>query len=183
MSGMTLMRKATETLLCFGIVRGPSGDRASEPAGVARGGGQRRESLDEERIDVAGIDYVTISVGDLGRSVRFYQRLFGCQVVERNYAGKARVLLSAGGAYVAMQERRAEPAEADTPPGRWSFMVEDIDRARACAWNLGVATVGGTDAPRRIHAWRRERSFMIRDPDGNEVEIVERRRQTRSTWF
>ena len=155
--GCLTLRKATEAPPRGGADHGFA---KPMPDGESRArGGSPWETLDEERVETAGIDYVAISVRDVGRSIRFYERLFGCQVVERDFAGSARALLNAGGgAYLALHERVDDRAETE-PPSRWSFVVSDIDRARACVWNLGVPTVGGIDVPHRIHPWRRERSW------------------------
>lgn len=136
-------------------------------------GGRRFGPLNEQRIDVAGVDYLTITVRDLERSVRFYRRIFGCDVIDQGSGGHGLLMNTSGGLYLAIHEWRGALAADAWPPSRWSFVVADLDRVRESVWNLGVATADGTDAPHRVYPWRPERSFVIRDPDGNEIELVE----------
>ena len=135
----------------------------------------RTEPSGDDRVEVAGVDYLTIFSPELRRSVRFYSRVFGFRVLEATRRGAGRsALLSAGPFYLAIRER---PRSNGPDPARalcWSFVVDDVDRARASMWNLGVVPVrDSTDCPR--HEQPRRRSFVIRDPDGNEIEVAERR--------
>ena len=136
-----------------------------------------REPSGGDRLDVTGVDYLSISAPDLARSVAFYARLFGFRVIEasRDRGGRA-VLLAAGRLYLAIHER---PRGGSSSPAAlcFSFTVGDLDRARASIWNLGVVpTLDGTYEPLRDRPWRGARSFVIRDPGGNEIEVVERER-------
>lgn len=126
---------------------------------------------------VAGVDYLSIFTPELRRSVEFYSRVFGFCVVNasRRPAGRY-VLMAAGRFYLALHERARSQSES-TRTLCWSFVVDDLDRARASVWNLGIVPLrlGAQDSERNT-PWRRSRSFMIRDPDGNEIEVVERPR-------
>lgn len=130
-----------------------------------------------ERVAVSGVDYLSIFTPELRRSVAFYVRVFGFRVVKpsRDRAGRS-VLMAAGRTYLAIHER--QPSESAPAPALcWSFVVNDLDRARASVWNLGVVpTYDGTYEPEPQRPWHGGRSFVIRDPGGNEIEIVERAR-------
>lgn len=131
----------------------------------------------DERVDVAGIDYLSIYTPELRRSVELYSRVFGFCVVSasRDHAGRS-ALMAAGRFFLAIRERQR--SESDwTRTLAWSFVVDDLDQARASIWNLGIVPVrDGMHEPQSNPPWRRRRSFVIRDPDGNEIEVVERAR-------
>ena len=128
-----------------------------------------------DRVDVAGVDFLSIFAPELRRSVEFYSRVFGFRLVEvaRRGAGRS-ALMASGPFYLAIHERQRAGSDR-TQALCWSFVVNDLDQARASVWNLGlVPTRDGTHEPRNNPAWRRSRSFVIRDPGGNEIEVVER---------
>jgi hypothetical protein len=81
--------------------------------------------------------------------------------------------LAAGRFHLAIHERQRN--ESDSARGLcWSLIVDDLDRARANVWNLGIVPVcEGTHGPHCNPWWGRRRSFVIRDPGGNEIEVVE----------
>ena len=128
------------------------------------------------RVAGAGVDHLSIGTPALRRSVDFYSRIFGFAVVEtaRRDANRS-VLMAAGRFCLAIHEWRrgeSEPAHAL----RWGFVVDDLDDVRASVWNLGIVpTRDCVHEPRPDRPWRRCRSFAIRDPGGNEIEVVERR--------
>jgi catechol 2,3-dioxygenase-like lactoylglutathione lyase family enzyme len=145
-----------------------------------------RASVDD-RVDVAGVDCLSIFTPELRRSVDFYSRVFGFRVIDSSHrtAGRS-VLMAARRFYLAIHERHGRKSNS-TRALCWSFVVDDIDRTRASIWNLGIVPVrDGTSGPhaqpderagcslvsRRSPAVRR--SFVIRDPGGNEIELVER---------
>ncbi|HEX5049056.1 MAG TPA: VOC family protein [Gammaproteobacteria bacterium] len=133
------------------------------------------ETSGNDRVDVAGVDFLSIFTPELRRSADFYSRVFGFRVIESARRGAGRsALMASGPFYLAIHER---PRGASDRAGAlcWSFMVDDLDRARASIWNLGIVpTRDGTHEPGGKPSWRRSRSFVIRDPGGNEIEIVER---------
>ena len=135
------------------------------------------DSCGDEGVEIAGVDYVGISARDLGRSAEFYRRLFGLRIVDevREQGGTAVLMRTSEGVYLGLHEGRSTAGRASAQ-SRFSFVVGDIDRARAAVWNLGVPTADGSDEPRRRRSWRASRSFVIRDPDGHEIELVEQAR-------
>ncbi|HEX7082365.1 MAG TPA: VOC family protein [Gammaproteobacteria bacterium] len=138
----------------------PSGDDRADVAGA---------------VGVAGVDYLSIYTPELRRSVELYSRVFGFCVVGASHdrAGRS-VLMAAGRLYLAIRERPRGEFDSTGALG-WSFVVDDLDRARAITWDLGIVPIrDGTHEPQCDSPWRRRRSFVIRDPDGNEIEVVER---------
>lgn len=129
---------------------------------------------EDEQVDVAGIDYVSIPTCKLQRSIDFYTRLFGFHIVEdgRRHE-RPHVLMLRGNVYVAIHEHGGRPP-AELPVRRWSFVVLNVDHVREIVWDHGVATADGSDEPRRMQSWRATRSFLISDPDGHQIELVER---------
>ena len=131
---------------------------------------------ESEHIGVVSVDYVSIAARKLQRSINFYTRLFAFRIVEdARERHRPYVLMTAGGSvYLAIHEYYEATVPTVRPLTRWSFIVGDLDRVRETFWNLGVVPADGSDEPRRIHPWRNDRSLLIRDPDGHEIELVER---------
>lgn len=127
------------------------------------------------RLAVSGISGVTIPVRDLGRSIRFYSRVFGFRAsAEAKPAPRRTAKLAApGDARIALHEC----AEASSRPvpihRRWGFLVDDLDRAREALWDLGVKVADDGGSPDQIRRWPNGRSLRVRDPDGNEIELIE----------
>jgi len=151
--------------------------RATDAAPLSRSFNASPELTGPDRVEVAGVDYLSIFTPELRRSVTFYARVFGFRVIEASQSGAGRsVLMAVGRFHLAIRERQASGVE-QTPALCCSFVVDDLDRARASVWNLGVVPIReGAQEPRHIRSWRRSRSFVIRDPGGNEIEVVERER-------
>lgn len=132
-------------------------------------------SSGDDRVEVAGVDYLSICTPELRRSVELYSRVFGFCVVDASHdrAGRS-VLMAAGRLYLAIRERQRGEFDSTRALG-WSFVVDDLDRARSSIWDLGIVPVrDGTHQLQCDPPWRRRRSFVISDPDGNEIEVVER---------
>jgi catechol 2,3-dioxygenase-like lactoylglutathione lyase family enzyme len=141
----------------------------------------RRSSTDvtepggDDRVAVAGIDCLSVFTPELRRSVEFYSRVFGFGVVDasRGPVGRS-ALMAAGRFYLELHERRRSRPDSMRALG-WSFVVDDLDRVRASIWDLGIVPLpDGTDERQRNRSSRGSRSFTIRDPGGNEIEVVER---------
>lgn len=132
---------------------------------------------DCERIEVAAVDHLAIEARDVSRSVEFYRRVFGFQVIERQSASVdgGVVIGVPGRAYLSVRARANAAGASSAPCIRWSFVVEHLDAVRESLWNLGVPTADGSAEPRRLHGWRNGRSLLIRDPDGHAIELVDRR--------
>ena len=109
------------------------------------------------------ISEVTLGVGDMARSVEFYEQL-GFAVV---YGGSRSdfTSLRAGKAFVNLEVGSGYQREAW---GRVIFRVDDAD----AQYRSLVAAGLSPEAPRDA-SWG-ERFFHLRDPDGHELSFAER---------
>jgi catechol 2,3-dioxygenase-like lactoylglutathione lyase family enzyme len=150
---------------------------SEDRADVGAGNDRVDIAAGNDRVDVAGVDYLSIFTPELRRSVDFYSRVFGFCVVDASRRPDGRsVLMGAGRFCLALHERQRTESDS-TRTLSWSFIVDDLDRARAIVWNLGIVPLRrGAQEPQRNTPWRRSRSFMIRDPNGNEIEVVQQPR-------
>ncbi|HLT90142.1 MAG TPA: VOC family protein [Woeseiaceae bacterium] len=124
------------------------------------------------------ISGVTVPVRDLDRAIAFYRRVFGFRAIrtDRSLPRRAVTLAGPGGALIALHEQ-ASGAERIVPlHRRWGFVVAELDRVRELAWDLGVKVAGGNGEADHIRRWPNGRSLVVRDPDGNEIELVEEHR-------
>lgn len=126
-----------------------------------------------------GISGVTIATRDLERSVHFYSRVFGFGVAGQGSSAPRRsaTLAGPGAARLAIREQGEGTRRTLPLHSRWGFLVDDLDGARATAWDLGVKVAEDNGAPDHIRRWPNGRSLRVRDPDGNEIELVEECRE------
>lgn len=130
------------------------------------------------QLSVNGISGVTIAARDLERSIDFYSTVFGFRVAGegRSVPRRSATLAAPGEALLAIHEQGSGPRTVPLH-SRWGFLVDDLDGARAAIWDLGVKVADDNGAPDHIHRWSNGRSLSIRDPDGNEIELVEECRE------
>jgi lactoylglutathione lyase len=135
----------------------------------------RLASGENLQLSVSGISGVTIAARDLERSIDFYSRVFGFRVAgrKRSLPRRSVMLAAPGEALIAIQELGDGPDRPVPLHGRWGFVVDDLDRAREAIWDLGVKVADDNGAPDHIRRWSNGRSLRVRDPDGNEIELVE----------
>ena len=127
----------------------------------------------EGTVGVRGLWHVALKVGDLRRSRRFYETLFGMRVVWEPDAEN--VYLSSGCDNLALHQiPRAEQAEYTKPNAQFLDHLgvimetpEAVDRLFALAEQYG-ATI--------VHPLKRHRdgsySFYVADPDRNVVQVL-----------
>ena len=141
-------------------------------------------SSESVRLSVSGISGVTIAARDLQRSIDFYSTVFGLRVAgqRQSVPRRSATLTAPGEALIAIHEQGEGPHRTVPLHSRWGFLVDDLDGARAAIWDLGVKVADDNGAPDHIHRWSNGRSLRVRDPDGNEIELVEdcRERAARS---
>jgi catechol 2,3-dioxygenase-like lactoylglutathione lyase family enzyme len=127
------------------------------------------------RLSVSGICGVTIPVRDLDRSVAFYSRVFGFRVVRwgRTEPRRSATLTGPGDALLAIHESDDSAVRPAPVNGGWGFLVDELDRVREAVWDLGVKVADDNGEPDHIHRWSNGRSLRVRDPDGNEIELIE----------
>ncbi|GMA14253.1 VOC family protein (plasmid) [Deinococcus metallilatus] len=125
---------------------------------------------------IQGIDSVGICVTDLARSVAFYRQL-GFEELRRDGRG---CTLRAGNARLLLFETRHGQPRAQTrgfalvlnAPGldHLNLLVRDVDRVHADLSALGVAF----SRPPINESWG-ARVALLKDPDGNNLCLLERR--------
>jgi catechol 2,3-dioxygenase-like lactoylglutathione lyase family enzyme len=115
-------------------------------------------------MSIESLSAVTLAVGDMGRSVRFYRSL-GFRML---YGGEDASFTSfaVGESYLNLELRAGF---RPTAWGRAIFHVADVDRMHERALELGLEpSTKPRDAP-----WG-ERFFHLADPDGHELSFARR---------
>jgi catechol 2,3-dioxygenase-like lactoylglutathione lyase family enzyme len=123
---------------------------------------------------------VTLRVRRLARSITFYKHVFGFRLVAdaRHEPEHCVIMTGPGHARLTLREENplSEVSSADAARQRPQLMrlpVDDLDAARASLWDLGVPLARGTREPGETG--RAKRSLFVDDPDGNRIELAERR--------
>lgn len=123
-----------------------------------------------------GIDHLAIRVRDLDRSLSFYQRVLGAEVVTFG-AGRKAVRLGRNKINLHDAETDATPVAAHPTPGATDLcfltqtpLEEVVSHVEACGIEVELGPVDrtGSDGPIR--------SVYFRDPDGNLIEVSNRLR-------
>ena len=128
---------------------------------------------------VRGLDHVALTVADVPRTLDFYRRVLGAEVLYEDLWRAGRipvVILQLGGSRLSIHPaaRPAAPhARAPTPGAadlcfRWDGPLE------AAAARLGAAGVAVEEGPvpRPAADGRAGASLYFRDPDGNLLELL-----------
>ena len=118
------------------------------------------------------IPELAVPVGDLLRAARFYERVFGFYRVFAAHGADSGRLVRATATGVRLV-LHAVPSPQPKLPRRWAFVVENLDDARARAWDLGVRVARDSGAPDHIYRRLDGASLYVHDRDGNEIELVE----------
>ena len=118
-----------------------------------------------------------IRVLDEARSVDFYSRAFGLRVADRlDFETFTLVYLSNADSSFELEltvnKGRTEPYELGDGYGHFAVSVDDVDAAHARLDQLGFA-------PRRLVDFRKgealvARFFFVADPDGYQIEVIQR---------
>jgi catechol 2,3-dioxygenase-like lactoylglutathione lyase family enzyme len=117
--------------------------------------------------------YVSIEVDDVAGARSFYTSVIGLREIPGSWseAPAQGGMLSFGGGYdeAFLSLRRGEPRDHPRTPVRLVFKVLDVmavvGRARSAGWPVVVE-------PGLAHGISGSLVSVIRDPDGNEVEVV-----------
>jgi len=127
---------------------------------------------------VQRIDHVVLRVQDLERSITFYERLLGCQVVKRRDE-LGLVHLRAGVSMIDLVDVAGslgrKGGAAAGPQGRnmdhLCLRVEPFDEAALLAWIATLGLEGSAKAQINFGAEGNGPSIYLTDPDGNVVEL------------
>lgn len=127
--------------------------------------------LSTARSEAHDSDALRLQVRDLVRSIDFFARVLGFEVVDNaRLAGARCVTMSKrGGRTVALHDSHcAGPSSV----GSRKFVVADLEQVRARAWDFGTRVARRRDGADRPAP---SRSLWIFDPDGHELELEEAR--------
>ncbi len=118
-----------------------------------------------------------IRVLDEGRSVDFYSRAFGLAVSDRiDFETFTLIYLKNAEAdfevELTVNKGRTEPYDLGDGYGHIAFVVEDLDAEHARMTEAGLG-------PRKLVDFRNDgvqvaRFFFVADPDGYQIEVIER---------
>jgi lactoylglutathione lyase len=115
------------------------------------------------------LDHMGIYVKDLERSLRFYNEVFGFSEHHRFSVGESSiVVLDIGTGLLELIQRPDAPAEA--PKGRWShtaFHIDDYERLVYKLEGMGLEL-------RKVVLSDGSRVAFFKDPDGHDIEIMEK---------
>jgi len=115
------------------------------------------------------LDHVGLYVKDIARSVVFYGEIFGFEVTRTMELGEAKIVfLDIGGGLLEFIERPEGPGAP--PDGRWNhtaYGVDDYDAMESKLEGLGLEL-------RKVTLDDGKRIAFFKDPDGHDVEIMEK---------
>ena len=121
--------------------------------------------------------HAMVRVLDEARSVDFYGRAFGLEVADRiDFESFTLVYLRSAEAdfevELTVNKGRTEPYDLGDGYGHIAFVVDDLDAEHARLEGLGFA-------PRKLVDFRNggervARFFFVPDPDGYQIEMIER---------
>lgn len=115
------------------------------------------------------LDHVGLYVEDLAKSVVFYGEVFGFQVTMTMELGEAKIaFLDIGGGQLELIQRPNEPGAP--PAGRWNhtaYGVDDYDAMESRLEGMGLEL-------RKVTLDNGKRIAFFKDPDGHDVEIMEK---------
>jgi catechol 2,3-dioxygenase-like lactoylglutathione lyase family enzyme len=112
--------------------------------------------MTDARARLIGINHVALEVGDIDEALAFYGGLFGFEL--RGRVGARMAFLDAGDQFVALSVG-GRPAARDEDR-HIGFVVDSREAFRAAARAVGVALLPG-------------RGIRVRDPWGNQIEVVQ----------
>ena len=116
---------------------------------------------------------IDIVSSDLGRTLHFYARVFGLYPAPHNGDESVVSLPLMDGTSLVIHDAQAAVRRRARCVRRWAFLVTDLERVRAQAWELGVTIARDSGTPDQIYRWPNGRSLYIETPDGQEIELVE----------
>lgn len=129
-------------------------------------------------IKISHIDHIVLTVRDIPTTLEFYARVLGMYAIQFADAEKApRIALSFGQQKINLHEvgKEYEPKAEHPTPGSADICLiteTEIEQAMAYVKDCGVEIIEGP--VERTGATGKLRSFYIRDPDLNLIEISNR---------
>ncbi|MDH3205061.1 MAG: VOC family protein [Gemmatimonadota bacterium] len=138
----------------------------------------RRLIAQEVTLRTRGLHHVTLAVSDVGRSLEFYQRLFGMPVQAR-HGDKILLRIGNGPGFMALMPAGPEGPRID----HWGIAVEDYELGRVMevladkgvARAIGGQGLSGGAMRARISTRGGTPEVFIGDPDGLVAQLVDPR--------
>jgi glyoxylase I family protein len=129
-------------------------------------------------VSLVGFEHAGLTVADLDRTIDFYCELLGLKLVLRKPQATGELaFLEAGGGMLEIFGRPGVARSVDVPAGtagvrHLTFAFDDVD---ALVARLAAAGVEIIERPRNAHNTEViKRVAFCRDPDGMQVELIER---------
>jgi catechol 2,3-dioxygenase-like lactoylglutathione lyase family enzyme len=133
----------------------------------------RSAAESDDHMSTGDAGTATVSAGDLVRSIEFYKRVFGFHV-QQDMRRSSRVSARLTGPNdIRLVVRAIDAGRPAVALPRLRFVVGDLEDARAVLWDAGVGVSRDSGQPDQIFRGPTGRSLYIRDPAGNEIELVE----------
>ena len=128
-------------------------------------------------IKPSAIDHINLSVLDVGRSVDFYGRVFGFEVVEDRADAEtdpwAIVAVPGAAALALHQSSPAGPAgDGGLSIDHFGLVIEDVEAALAHLESEGVEVRFQERPGGPVIDWGKSNSIYIADPDGHVIELT-----------
>jgi catechol 2,3-dioxygenase-like lactoylglutathione lyase family enzyme len=122
----------------------------------------------DESLHVQGIDHLNLSVRDLEETCAFYRDLFGFKILEDIPEQSGRIIGMAH-AMLAIYESPGMERYKKQGFAHFSLHIQNFEAIEARCAAMGIQIKYGG-----IVQWPRSRSIYIEDPNGYEIELVER---------
>jgi glyoxylase I family protein len=133
----------------------------------------RGASRGEAGVRISGLDHVVLRVGNLERSIEFYETVLNCRV-ERRLEQPKLVQLRAGASLIDLVPASPSPGATEDTAMRnmdhFAVRVDGFDPA-ALAAHLRQHGIAVGEVKERYGAEGYGPSLYISDPDGNTVEL------------
>ena len=113
---------------------------------------------------VTMIQHINIQISDRGRTREWYENVLGAEFLDRGPEMNKRQLQFRIGS----GEIHTTDSPNPNPSGHWAVEIPDWDELIANLNALGVPY-----APPTIRAYSNGHSTYIKDPDGNQIELVQ----------
>ena len=114
------------------------------------------------------IDHVNMSVKNLAESVRFYNRLFGFEVLKEQ-PHKNSMIIGNKTVKLCLYEEPVHYTKNRGAINHFGLNVENFDEILKVCKSMNVTVRYGG-----IRQWEKSRSLYIEDPNGYEIELTEK---------
>lgn len=118
-----------------------------------------------ESLRAKSIDHINMKVKDLGKSIEFYEKVFGFEIKREQPEHKSKII---GNDSIKLCLYEDSQMSVDGGIVHFGFNVENFHEIMQICKNLGVKIL--YDGPIEFE---RSRSVYIRDPNGYDIELSE----------